>query len=142
MDEPIWMNKRRNRRHETNIQLSFTVEDAVFRPNHVSVRKHLLVVGELQADGEGHFGSRQSGRIVGDVKNDSAPYRRRTGNASVSSSFKGPVRSVRHLSRSLCIEGLRPSRPDTSWSSMMDNGRGDFWALTERNHIERRIITT
>lgn len=37
-----------------------------------------------------------------------------------------------HLSRSLCSEGLRPSRPGTSWRSMTDNGPGGFLALTER----------
>lgn len=50
----------------------FTIEEAVFSPNNVSVRKHLLSVRELQADGEGDFGSRQSRRIVSDIKNHSS----------------------------------------------------------------------
>lgn len=61
--------------------MCFTVEEAVLSPNHVSVGKHLLAVGELQADGEGDSGSRQSRRIIGDVENHSSACRRATGKA-------------------------------------------------------------
>lgn len=41
-----------------------TIDYAVFGPHDVSVRLHLLVVWELQVNGEGHFGSSQSWWIV------------------------------------------------------------------------------
>lgn len=56
-----------------------TIDCAVFSPNNVSIRLHLLVVWELQVDGEGDFGCSQSWGIVPNVERNSSTWMKKTG---------------------------------------------------------------
>lgn len=78
------------------MSVCFTVEEAVLSPNHVSAGKQLLAAGELQADGEGDFGSRQGRRIIRHIENHSSACGRTTGEADMQrvSSSETPVMSV------------------------------------------------
>lgn len=55
-----------------------TIDYTVFSPNHVSVRQHLLIVRELQVDGEGDFGSSQGWWIIPDIKDHPSTLTKRT----------------------------------------------------------------
>lgn len=58
-----------------------TVDCAVFSPNNFSVWQHFLVLGELQLDGEGNFGSGESWWIVPHIESYSTTWKERTEDA-------------------------------------------------------------